>query len=258
MSDLARVWHPQVPLVQEVLHARFEQHAYPAHTHDSWTVLLIDEGAVSYKLDRTAHAAIPASITLLPPGIAHDGRSAIEGQGFRKRVLYLEPEWVDVGRSGLVADHPRISQSAAVATVKSIHQALSSTADGLAAENGVLELQLLVSSCLGAPGSQLRDVPLARKLRSLLDEHLTDSFTLAEAGIVLDAHPSHLVRTFSQAYGIAPHRYVTGRRVDLARRLLRAGKSSAEAAITAGFHDQPHMIRHFRNVLGATPGTFIA
>jgi AraC-like DNA-binding protein len=92
----------------------------------------------------------------------------------------------------------------------------------------------------------------------MLDDRLTETFTLAEAGELLGAHPSHLVRVFSQTYGIAPHRYVTGRRVDRARRLLLDGSSPAAAAALAGFHDQAHLTRHFRRTLGTTPGAFAA
>lgn len=74
----------------------------------------------------------------------------------------------------------------------------------------------------------------------------------------LGAHPSHLVRAFSRAYGIAPHRYQVARRVDLARRLLLDGHRPAEAAVLSGFHDQAHLTRHFRPVLGITPGAFAA
>ncbi|WP_448059345.1 helix-turn-helix domain-containing protein [Cellulomonas hominis] len=71
-------------------------------------------------------------------------------------------------------------------------------------------------------------------------------------------HPSHRVRAFSQAYGIAPHRYVTGRRVDRARRLLLDGLSPAQTAVAVAFHVQAHLTRHFRRVLGTTPGAFAA
>ncbi|TPW64836.1 helix-turn-helix transcriptional regulator, partial [Schumannella sp. 10F1B-5-1] len=80
----------------------------------------------------------------------------------------------------------------------------------------------------------------------------------AEAARLLGTHPSHLVRVFSRSYGIPPHRYLTALRVDRARQLLRAGLPAAEVAARAGFHDQAHMSRHFRRVLGAAPGTFAA
>jgi hypothetical protein len=67
MADSVRAWHPAVPYVREVLHATFEHHSYPAHTHADWTVLLIDDGAVTYRLHRTEHQTSPASITPLDP-----------------------------------------------------------------------------------------------------------------------------------------------------------------------------------------------
>ena len=51
-----------------------------------------------------------------------------------------------------------------------------------------------------------------------------------EAARVLGAHPTHLVRAFSGEFGIPPHRYLTGRRLDRARRLLLAGERPADVA----------------------------
>jgi AraC-like DNA-binding protein len=44
--------------------------------------------------------------------------------------------------------------------------------------------------------------------------------------------------------------------VDEARRQLLAGRSPADVAATVGFHDQPHLTRHFRRHVGTTPGRF--
>ncbi|MER6877940.1 helix-turn-helix domain-containing protein, partial [Amycolatopsis sp. NPDC000673] len=57
-------------------------------------------------------------------------------------------------------------------------------------------------------------------------------------------------------FGLPPHRYVTGRRVDHARRLLLDGTPPAAVATTAGFTDQAHLTRHFRHYLGTTPARF--
>ena len=40
------------------------------------------------------------------------------------------------------------------------------------------------------------------------------------AAAALGSSPTHLVRSFGAEFGIAPHRYLTGRRLDQARRLL--------------------------------------
>ncbi|HEX8802942.1 MAG TPA: AraC family ligand binding domain-containing protein, partial [Acidimicrobiales bacterium] len=82
-------WRPAVAGVREVFHARFVDHVYPPHTHDTWAVLLVDAGAVRYHLDRHDRGTVRSTVSLLPPHVVHDGRAATEA-GFRKRVLYLE------------------------------------------------------------------------------------------------------------------------------------------------------------------------
>ncbi|WP_130289590.1 helix-turn-helix domain-containing protein [Pseudonocardia sediminis] len=104
-----------------------------------------------------------------------------------------------------------------------------------------------------APGPTLAD-----RLRQLLDTRVRSGMTLDEAARVLHAHPTHLVRAFSREFGIPPHRYLDGRRVDLARRLLLDGASPADAAQAAGFYDQAHLTRRFARTLGVTPGRYAA
>lgn len=48
-SHEIRAWKPPIHGVREVFHARFTTHAYPPHTHDVWTVFIVDEGAIRYR-----------------------------------------------------------------------------------------------------------------------------------------------------------------------------------------------------------------
>ena len=82
--------------------------------------------------------------------------------------------------------------------------------------------------------------------------------TLSQASETIHAHPAHLVRMFSLAFGISAHQYLTGRRVDLARGLLLDGVPPSLAAATVGFFDQSHLSRSFRRVLGTSPGRYAA
>ena len=60
-------WRPRIPGVVEVFHAHFTEYAYPMHVHDAWTLLIVDDGAVRYDLDRHEHGTPHDTVSLLPP-----------------------------------------------------------------------------------------------------------------------------------------------------------------------------------------------
>src|SRR3954452_10737779 len=164
-----RAWSPAVPGVAEVLHAHFPKHAYPLHTHDTWTLLVVDTGAVRFDLERHEHAALRSRVTLLPPYVPHDGRS-VTVDGFRKRVVYLDPDTLDVGRIGRAVDHPGWDDPALRAELHHLHEALRLPGEEFEAEGRLA----LVTSRLAAHLDELAEAPahrdpgLATRLRELL------------------------------------------------------------------------------------------
>ena len=247
-----------MPGIDEVFHARFLDHAYPPHTHEAWTVFIVDEGAVRYDLETRHRGTSGARVTILPPHVVHDGRAA-DGAGYRKRVLYVGNGVLDERLIGRAVDDPDIEDVEIVRELGALHRVLRHPDDALEAE-----------ARLSALGTRLRghlrdrvvdpvgrpDGEIAADLRDLLDQHRFDAMTLAEAGRILHVSPAHLVRCFTRTFGIAPHRYLVGRRIDAARRRLLEGEPVAHVATEVGFHDQAHLTRHFRRHVGTTPGRF--
>jgi AraC family transcriptional regulator len=67
--------------------------------------------------------------------------------------------------------------------------------------------------------------------------------------------PYHFARMFRQATGLAPHQFVTSRRVDRATRLLLDSESSVTAiAAEVGMQNTSHFRRVFRRHTGLLPG----
>ncbi|MFI1198263.1 AraC family transcriptional regulator [Streptomyces sp. NPDC020883] len=252
-------WKPPVPGITEVFHAHFTEHAYPAHTHDTWDLMILDDGSVDFALDRRRHgASSAASVLLLPPGVPHDGRT-VTAAGFRKRVLYLDDSVLPQRLSGRAVDTPVFRDELLRRRIGQLHTALGQAGDGFEAESRLSFVRERLHLHLAAtrprrPGREANR--LAAELRDLLDARIHLGVTLHEAAALLHAHPTHLIRCFKQTYGLPPHAYLTGKRIDRARRLLLAGHRPAEVATTVGFHDQAHLNRHFTRHVGTTPGRY--
>jgi AraC-like DNA-binding protein len=249
-----RAWAPRVAGIVEVFHAWFVDHAYPEHTHDTWTLLVVDEGAIRYDLDRHEHGALRPGVTVLPPHVAHTGRAATP-HGFRKRVLYLDTDVLDPALIGPAVDAPTLGDPLLRRRVHQLHRALELPGTGLEAESRLALIGDRIRQHLRGPAGPA-PAGLAAQLRDLLDARTADGLALREAAGLLHAHPAHLVRSFTQAYGLPPHRYLTGRRVEAARRRLLAGEPQAQVAVDVGFHDQAHLHRHFTRLVGTTPGRY--
>jgi AraC-like DNA-binding protein len=244
-----------VPGIVEVFHARFTDHAYPEHAHDTWTLLVVDEGAIRYDLDRHEHGALRPAVTLLPPHVAHTGRAATH-DGFRKRVLYLDTAVIPEALTAAAVDAPSVTDALLRTRVDQLHRVLDGPGTELEAESRLALIGDRIRQHLRGRAGEPPPARLAADLRDLLDAHLTSGLTLRAAAARLHAHPTHLVRTFTRAYGLPPHRYLTGRRVEAARRRLLDGEPVADVAVAVGFHDQAHLHRHFTRMLGVTPGRY--
>jgi AraC-like DNA-binding protein len=254
-----RAWKPPVHGVREVLHARFADHAYPPHTHDAWTLFIVDDGAIRYDLDRHARHAEPSMVTVLPPHVVHDGRPATAA-GFRKRVVYLETSVLGEHLIGPAVDRPVVPGRSLREDVSDLHGALACVEDTFEAETRLAFVAERIRASLGErtspPSPELSGGDLADRLRGYLDAHAFESLSMAGAAAELGAGPTQLARAFSDAFGIAPHVYLVGRRLDAARDRILHGQPLADVATEVGFFDQAHLTRRFKRFLGTTPGRF--
>ena len=255
-----RAWRPDIDAVSEVFHAHIVDYRYPVHAHDTWTVLIVDNGAISYDLDRRECGAGAQTVAILPPNVTHDGGPARGVAGFTKRVLYLDPAFLPTSLIGPAVDQTNIDDPALRRALVSFHDQLVDGPDPFRAESALALIADRLTRHLAADNASpvAPERGIARRLRELLDADAQQPITLTEAAARLGRSKPHLIRSFTAAYGLAPHAYLIGKRVEAARKLLLDGVGAAEAAVAAGFYDQAHLTRHFKRHTSVPPATYAA
>jgi len=94
-----------------------------------------------------------------------------------------------------------------------------------------------------------------RRIEAQADEHL--GLNALACGAAMS--PYHFLRTFRQATGMTPHRYVLHTRLHRAAQRLRASADPISMiAFEAGFNDLATFNRRFRRLIGMTPSAFRA
>jgi transcriptional regulator GlxA family with amidase domain len=109
--------------------------------------------------------------------------------------------------------------------------------------------------------AQLPDRPAAAGIAAAgryLQEHATENVTLEALGRHAGLSAFQLCRVFRQTVEMTPHAYQAQGRVRHAKSpLLRAGLPITTVAARAGFCDQAHLTRHFKRIVGLTPGRYL-
>ena len=98
-----------------------------------------------------------------------------------------------------------------------------------------------------------------RRVRDYVEAHLDEDLSLTALADIACLSPYHFSRSFKEAAGVGPQRYVIQRRLERAKTLMRCTHEPlAQIAQEAGFADQSHLTSIFRREMGVTPGRFRA
>jgi AraC family transcriptional regulator len=246
----------------------------PALTHHRLVLVMRPPQEMELRFDGVKrHVPPPAGAVILVPA-GTQGRVRWSG-GFDWLHVYLEPGLVArVAAEAFDLDPARLTvpplDSLELPPLRAVIGAVGAelTAGGaggpLAAESlaNVMAVHLLRHVLAPRSPAHGRDGTLPRgRLRTVIEfveEHLDVGLTLEQMAAVARLSAYHFARQFKAATGLPPHQFVIMCRVERAKQLLQAGGdfSLAEVAARAGFSDQSQFTRHFKRLVGVTPGQF--
>jgi AraC family transcriptional regulator len=94
----------------------------------------------------------------------------------------------------------------------------------------------------------------ANRALEYIEGNLGAKMTIREIANSAALSTSHFSRAFKRSLGCSPMTYVTMRRVERAKLMMRSTRDRlAPIALACGFADQSHFCRHFRRAVGMSP-----
>ncbi|HEX7735411.1 MAG TPA: AraC family transcriptional regulator [Ktedonobacteraceae bacterium] len=251
----------------ELLRATFIKHAFAPHTHEGYAIGVIEKGAERFKYRKAVHVAPQGSIVVINPEEMHTGE-AVSQQGWSYRMLYPEIALLQRAAADAVEKpsgvpffpEPVIYDPALASMLSRMHAALAISPSELERESVLVwTLAHLIRRHAATPPLALTS-PAERahilKVRAYLEEHATENVSLDQLARLVHLSPFYLLRVFRDTVGLPPHSYLTQVRVARARHLISASMPLADVADAVGFTDQSHLNRHFKALVGVTPGQY--
>jgi AraC family transcriptional regulator len=93
-----------------------------------------------------------------------------------------------------------------------------------------------------------------KRVAQYIEEHLSETITLAVLAELAKLSPFHFVRAFKQSFGLPPHQYLSSRRIEKAMTLLANPSTPVmQIALDVGFSDVSAFSTRFRKHTGLSP-----
>lgn len=266
-SEQATYHHAQELGGLELLKASYQQQNFSRHTHEGYTVGVIESGAQQFYRTGGNHIAQQYSIILVNADQVHTGCAASQG-GWSYRAIYPTPEqfYQADSNTGISLQgapyfpNAVVEDPAMAGMLRHCFSVLECSDNRLLRESLLIScLQRLVERHSIAKGA-MTAAPCAKpqllRAKQLLDEAPELDISLEELAALAGISQFHFIRQFQRHYELSPHAYQIQARLRKAKQLIRLGNSLSTAAQGAGFHDQSHFHRHFKAAMGITPGRF--
>jgi len=262
MATKSRIKRLAAPDGVEAVEARFLRHRFAPHQHDTYTIGMTTAGLQRFAYRGTCRDAAPGDVFILHPGETHDGWPGTEA-GYAYRALYLDPAWISAALDGSplpFVEDPVRRDPAMGRVVAALLASDPVGHDPFAFAGGLADLAQTLVRLAGEPVAvqPVVDRALLDRMRQRIAETAVDGTSLSALERDLGVSRYRLIRDFKRCYGVTPHRFAIQRRLAVAKDLIRAGTTLAEAAAAAGFADQSHFSHHFRRNVGMPPGQWRA
>ncbi len=209
----------------------------------------------------------PGRLTVLPPGLRHRPAAPASNPVEARLLLVYVPAAAlrEMGRCMTgreVADlaRPVVLGARAALDLCSLYRNLGAGSAMLERDERLVSVLAALTATRHEPRSELRggsaQAHAVDRAREFLHEHAPGEVRLERLAREAGISPFHLARSFTEHMGVAPHAYQLQLRVGRAKALLAGGAAPAEAAVRSGFYDQSHLGRHFKRLVGVTPGAY--
>jgi len=228
----------------------------PRHLHAHARFVLVLAGALTEIRGDESSTYGPSSLLFRRPDEPH--AYVVAKSGATCLIMDLEPAWLDRAREHA----PVLGESTAFRSGFIVHLAhrlygefrLRDEVSRLVIES--IALGVLAEASRRAARTERPAPAWLQHARALVERHFAEPLPLAVVAAQVGVHPVHLARTFRRAYQTTFAGYVRQVRIDFARRELAGPAALSDIAAAAGFCDQSHFSRLFKQYTGLTPAEY--
>lgn len=229
----------------------------PSHSHENPSFYFILGGGMTEKSGTSCRERRRSVLVFNPAGEFHSNK--IRDRGCHLFMIEMKSQWVETLRDYVrlpdLTSHFSSCSAIGLAQRAYAESRQLDSLSPLAIEGAAL--QLIAQITRYQERAESKKVPWLEKVRDILHERFAGRVAVNQLAREVAVHPVYLSNSFRQHYGCSVAQYIRQLRVEFCCTQLRSSHASlAQIATEAGFFDQSHFTRAFKQLIGTTPAAY--
>ena len=251
----------------EMVEANYHHHNFSKHSHETYTINIIEQGCQRFLSAGKNFIAPEHSIIFVNADEVHTGQSGTQNGWSYRGISPSESQFNKLASDiGFTHDFAPYFTNAVVedkqmaSELHFLFNTLTYSNNSLLRESMLYDVLTRLMLKHGKNTKQLKILQTSNLklswVQQYIHEHLEENVSLEHLANITNFTPFHLVRQFQKCYGLPPHAYQIQQRLQQSKRLLQQGNKVAQVAVQMGFYDQSHFHRHFKRANGIAPSQY--
>ena len=245
------------------------------HHHDFYEVYFFLSGKVEFRIEGRIYHLQPGDVMLINPMELHQLIVENEQSQYERIVLWVEKSYLErlstpevsltrcfdnalPNHTNLLRPTPSQRMELMV-RLQQLHQENYANDYGSRLYSHsilvqfMIELNRMAYRAVQTPAEAENESPLVTRVVGYIGDHYNEDLSLDELAQQFYVSKYHLSHEFSRVMGVSIYRYITLKRLVVAKQMLSSGIAPGVVYTNCGFSDYANFYRAFKTQYGITP-----
>lgn len=229
-------------------------HAYKKHIHEELSMGFIEKGASILDVNGIDYHIKAGEAVIIYPYVSHKCQP-IDINNWAFTMIYIDTDFC----KGIFANAAKKNSigvkkmsSYEFEQIKHLSSILKSDAKRFDKE---VELTNILNEIFKHCDIdiQFQSCKKIKAIKDYIEEHFLETLELKDIEEEFNINKFSLIRNFKNIYNTTPNAYQLQLKVNYGKHLLQRSSDIVDIALKAGFYDQAHFTKEFKNAYGITP-----
>jgi AraC-like DNA-binding protein len=243
--------------IEELKVAKDTRHARKEHLHEELTVGIAESGMSNISMNGEIYEIKAGDLFFIGSLISHSC-NPVEPKEWTYTMIYIKQSHVtEIFNKEDMSDIVAVKRlnSNQIVELKRLIERIKE-ADFSKEESSYLD-DILYQYYLKADRKQKFEIESELlEVKKYIESHFTEEFNMENLADIFDIDIYTLIKRYKKYHKTTPIAYKTQLRLDFAKQKLTGNQKIGDIAVDAGFYDQAHFSKLFKEIYGITPNAY--